>query len=103
MLVTGSLAKNVVVPPYTRDMAPEVAAVIEAVLALSPEDRAAVAHHALLSLDADDAVADQAQVDGAWREVIGSRIDDVLAGRVTLVDADEHYALLRASLAARSA
>ncbi|NQW73674.1 MAG: addiction module protein [Actinobacteria bacterium] len=84
-------------------MAPEVSAVVEAVLALSPADRAAVAHQALLSLDSGDAAADQAEVDAEWRDVIGSRVDDVLAGQVDLVDADEHYARLRASLAARNA
>lgn len=84
-------------------MTSDVAAVVEAVLALAPDERAAVAHRALLSLDSDDVVTDQAEVDAAWRVEIGSRVDGVLAGRVDLVDADEHYAQLRASLAARSA
>lgn len=98
-----ALSANAAVRPYTRDMAPEVAAVIEAVLALAPEDRAAVAHQALLSLDADATETDQAEVDAAWRDEIERRVDDALAGRVELVDADEHYAQLRASLAARRA
>lgn len=84
-------------------MTSDVAAVVEAVLALSPEDRAVVARQALLSLDAGGAVADQSEVDAAWREVIGSRVDDVLTGQVDLVGADEHYARLRAKLPARPA
>lgn len=89
--------------PYFQIMSSNVAAVVEAVLALAPDERAAVAHRALLSLDVDDAQSDQVEVDAAWRVEIASRVDDVLAGRVDLVDADEHYAQLQASLAARSA
>lgn len=38
-----------------------------------------------------------------WREEIGSRVDDVLAGRVELVDADETYRMLSAELASKRA
>lgn len=76
---------------------------MEAVLALAPDERAAVAHRALLSLDADDSGSDQTEVDEVWRAEINRRLDDVLGGRVSLVDADEHYARLRAKLAARPA
>lgn len=44
---------------------------------------------------------DQPEVDAAWREEIGGRVDDVLDGRVELVDADEHYAQLRGGLESR--
>ncbi len=43
----------------------------------------------------------EADVDAAWLVEIGSRLDDVLEGRVALVDADETYRLISAELAAR--
>jgi len=65
-------------------MAPEVAEVERALLALAPEQRAAVIRTGLLSLDGGSASASQDDVDDAWRGEIGNRLDDVLQGRVEL-------------------
>lgn len=65
-------------------MAPEVAEVERALLALAPEERAAVIHAGLLSLDGGIADAPQDDIDDAWRGEIGNRLDDVLQGRVEL-------------------
>jgi hypothetical protein len=74
-------------------MAPEVAAVEQALLALAPRDRAAVVHAGLLSLDhASGADIDQAGVDAAWRDEIATRLDEVLAGTVQLGTFEETYA-----------
>lgn len=65
-------------------MAPEVADVERALLALAPDQRAAVVHTALLSLDGDPDEVSQADVDAAWRTEIGSRLDEVLQGHAEL-------------------
>ena len=65
-------------------MAPEVAEVERALLALAPEERAAVIHAGLLSLDGGIADATQDDIDDAWRGEIGNRLDDVLQGRVEM-------------------
>jgi hypothetical protein len=77
-------------------MAPVAAEVEQALLALNPKDRALVIEHGLASLEADE----HGNVSPAWLAEIGSRVDDILAGRVELVDADETYRLLSAELAA---
>jgi hypothetical protein len=65
-------------------MAPEVAEVERALLALAPEERAAVIHTGLLSLDGGSANASQDDIDEAWRGEIGNRLDDILQGKVEL-------------------
>ena len=65
-------------------MAPEVAEVERALLALTPEERAAVIHRGLLSFDGGSADASQDDIDTAWRSEIGDRLEDVLHGRVEL-------------------
>lgn len=84
-------------------MALEVAEVERALLALPPQERAAVIHQGLLSLDGagqdDTADADQAEVDAAWRAEFRRRIDEVESGAVTLVSGDESEARVRALLA----
>ena len=81
-------------------MASDVARVERALLALAPEDRAEVIERGLLSLDdADD--ADQADIDAAWLAEINRRVDEYIGGDTTLVDVDEHFARIRAKLAAR--
>jgi len=65
-------------------MASEVAEVERALLALAPDERAAVIHTGLLSLDGGSADAPQDDIDDAWRGEVGSRLDDVLQGRVEL-------------------
>jgi hypothetical protein len=65
-------------------MAQEVVDVERALLALPPHDRAAVVHAALISLDGGAAEDSQDDIDTAWREEAGSRLEDVLEGRVEL-------------------
>ncbi|MCL2848985.1 MAG: addiction module protein [Micrococcales bacterium] len=84
---------------YARYMAPEVAEVERALLALAPRDRAAVVHHALLSLDSEEAEIDQGAVDAARRDELCRRIEDIESGRVTLVSGEESKARVRALLA----
>lgn len=87
-------------PPYTRCMAPEVAEVERALLALAPDQRAAVIERGLLSLaDADD--VSQADIDAAWLEEINRRVDEYVNGDTKVADAGEHFARIRAKLAAR--
>ncbi|UNX53994.1 addiction module protein [Georgenia sp. TF02-10] len=81
-------------------MAPDVTEVERALLALAPEDRAAVIERGLRSLDdVDD--ADQGEVDAAWRAEIDRRVDEYVSSDTPSVDADEHVARLRAKLVAR--
>lgn len=81
-------------------MAPEVAEVERALLALAPHDRAAVIHSGLLSLDDDgDIEADQIEVDAAWRAEFRRRINDVDSGEVALVSGEESEARVSALLA----
>lgn len=66
-------------------------------LALDADQRAIIANALLESLDdADEA----GKVDGVWRIEAARRLAQVRAGGVELVEADEHYARLRASLTA---
>ncbi|QGN33944.1 addiction module protein [Microlunatus sp. Gsoil 973] len=81
-------------------MAPEAAELIKAGLALDPDERAVVANRLLASLHDDRGGEDQVAVDAAWRDEITRRLDEVLDGSVTPVDADEHYAQLRGRIAA---
>lgn len=81
-------------------MTPKLADYIEAGYALTPDGRLEAARMLRLSVDQDVDSA-PADVAAAWREEIGSRIDDILAGKVELVDADETYRLLSAELAAK--
>lgn len=79
------------------DMAPNPAIVIRDALALDADQRAVVAN-ALLESFHDS--GDTSDVDAAWRAEATRRLADVRAGAVEVVDADEHYARLRASLTA---
>ncbi len=45
--------------------------------------------------------AEQAEVDAAWDEEIDQRIDEILTGKVELVDGEETSRMARARLAAR--
>jgi len=92
---------DVSVPSYTRYMAPNVAEVERALLALAPEERAAVIERGLLSLDEVDN-ADQTEIEAAWLAEVNRRVDEYVSGDTKLVDADEHFAQLRAKLAARA-
>ena len=78
-------------------MAPTSATVIRDALTLDADQRAVVANALLESFhesgDTDD-------VDAAWRAEASRRLSEARAGGVELVDADQHYARLRASLTA---
>ncbi len=76
-------------------MAPDTQALIRDALALDADQRAVVAHALLESLH--DA-ADTGEVEAAWRAEATRRLAEVRTGAVELVNADEHYARLRASL-----
>ncbi|WP_300342861.1 addiction module protein [Nesterenkonia sp.] len=76
-------------------MTPETATLIRDGLALDADQRAVVANALLESLhDADDT----SDVDAAWRAEATRRLAEARVGVVVPVDADEHYARLRASL-----
>lgn len=81
-------------------MTPKLADYIAAGYSLTPDERLEAARMLRLSVD-QDADAYPAEVDAAWREEIGSRVDDILAGKIELVDADETYRLLSAELASK--
>lgn len=78
-------------------MAPDTAALLRDALALDADQRAVIANALLESFHAAD---DTDEVDVAWRAEAVRRLAEVRAGSVELVDADEHYARLRASLTA---
>lgn len=44
---------------------------------------------------------EQAEVDAAWEEEVNRRIDDILTGKIELVDGEETHRMIRAELAAR--
>ena len=62
--------------------------VYEAGLELDLDDRAVVAHRLLASLHPDGG-AEQSEVDPVWRAEIGSRVDDIVNGKVELGSFDE--------------
>jgi putative addiction module component (TIGR02574 family) len=65
------------------------------ILALSPEDRHELADEIYESL-VDEPL--DPEWERAWSREIEQRIEDIVAGRVDLVDADEVHAVLRAEL-----
>lgn len=81
-------------------MTPKLADYIEAGYSLTPDERLQAARMLRLSVD-QDAHSDPAEVETAWRDEIRSRVDDILAGKIELVDADETYRLLSAELASK--
>lgn len=66
-------------------------------LALDADQRAVVANALFESLRE---AGDTGEVEAAWRAEATRRLAEVRAGAVELVDADEHYTRLRASLTA---
>lgn len=81
-------------------MTPKLAEYIEAGYSLTPGERLEAARMLRFSVDQDVDV-EQAEIDASWRDEIGSRVDDILAGKVELVDADETYQMLSAELASK--
>jgi len=74
----------------------ELAEVIAAGKALDADERE-IAALAIGRIDDDE----QAEVDEAWDDEIDSRIEDILTGKVELVDGEETRRMVRAELAAR--
>ena len=66
---------------------------------LSPVEREKVAHALLESIDGG---VDQTEIDDAWRVEIGSRIDDIRAGRVTGLTRSEVKSFLNERRALRA-
>lgn len=79
-------------------MTPRLADYIEAGKALEVDERLEAAHQLLLSVD-QDADADPAEISAAWDAVIDRRVEDVVSGRVTLVDGPEAHSRVRAEIA----
>lgn len=78
-------------------MTPDPATLIRDGLTLDADQRAVVANALIESLH--DA-GDTGEIDAAWHAEATRRLAEVRAGAVEPVDADEHYARLRASLTA---
>jgi putative addiction module component (TIGR02574 family) len=70
---------------------------LERALSLPVEDRRRLARALIISLDRDQ---DEEQVDTAWREEIGRRVEQILDGQVEMIDGEEAHARLRAHLRA---
>ena len=71
----------------------------EAGLALPPSVRKDVALRLLESIE----VADQESVDDAWTTAVGSRVDDILSGKVETIPHEEVLRHLAERRAARQA
>lgn len=74
--------------------------VYQAGLELDGEERTIVAHRLLASVESEGDES-QAEIDAAWRDEIGSRVDDILSGKVELVTFEESRAKARALLIER--
>lgn len=77
-------------------MTRELAEVIAAGKALDADERE-IAALAIGRIDDDE----QAEIDEAWGNEIDSRIEDILTGKVELVDGEETRRMVHAELAAR--
>ncbi|WP_206447678.1 addiction module protein [Agrococcus sp. KRD186] len=81
-------------------MAPKLADYIEAGYALTPGERLEAARMLRLSVD-QDVDSDSTEAAAAWLGEIGGRVDDIAAGRVALVDAEETYRMISSELQSR--
>lgn len=79
-------------------MNPKLADYIAEGKTLSADERE-IAAIALQQVD----VAEQADIDAEWDEEIDRRVDEILSGKVELVDGEETRRLAREMLAARRA
>ena len=75
-----------------------LAELIEAGRELTPAERIELASELLASVDDGD--ENQATVDAAWAAEVGSRVDDLLTGKVNTIPFSETYARLSAKIAA---
>ncbi|MFT4122277.1 MAG: addiction module protein [Microbacteriaceae bacterium] len=88
---------DVSAPPYARHMALKADEVYQAGLALDLDERTVLAHRLLASLHPEDD-ASQSETDDAWRDEIGSRVDDILNDRVELGAFEQTHDKARALL-----
>ena len=79
-------------------MASDTATLIRDALALDVDQRAVVANALLGSIHGDGDGA--SEVDDAWRVEVSKRLDEMRSGAVELMDAEEFFAQVRASLTA---
>ena len=77
-------------------MTPNAATLIRDGLALDVDERSVVANALLESIDD---TADASEVDDAWRVVVSRRLAEMRSGAVEMIDADELFAEMRASVA----
>ena len=77
-------------------MTPNAATLIRDGLALDVDERSVVANALLESIDDTD---DASEVDDAWRVVVSRRFAVMRSGAVEMIDADELFAEMRASVA----
>ncbi len=75
-------------------MTPDAATLIRDGLALDVDERAVVANALLESIE------HTSHVDDAWRVEVSKRLEEMRSGAVEMIDADEHFARIRASLTA---
>lgn len=82
-------------------MSPKLADVIAAGKALDADEHgvAALALHYADEQTPDD---EEGEIDAQWDAAIDSRIDDILSGKVELVDGEETMRIANARLAARN-
>jgi len=64
------------------EMTPQVSEVLEKALALSTQERGLLIHHLIESLDEGPA---EEGVEEAWDAEIKRRVDDIRAGKVTMI------------------
>ena len=88
---------DISVASYTGPMALKADEVYEAGLELSRAERAVVAHRLLASLHPEQG-ADQREVDQVWQAEFGTRVDDILNGKVQLGSFEETRAKARTLL-----
>lgn len=86
--------------PYTGDMTQRFAEYVEAGYELTPDERLEAARMLRLSVD-QDTDSKQADIDGAWDDVIDRRVGEVVSGQARLVDGRDGLAQIRAELTAR--
>ena len=77
-------------------MTPNAATLIRDGLALDVDERSVVANALLESIDDTD---DASEADDAWRVVVSRRLAEMRSGAVEMIDADELFAEMRASVA----
>lgn len=77
-------------------MTPNAATLIRDGLALDVDERSVVANALLESIDDTD---DASEVDDAWRVVVSRRLAEMRSGAVEMIDTDELFAEMRASVA----